>query len=631
MSLPLTVAPHPSVWPLAALTLLAWIGWGGWASRLLGRRAAWPEEALLGVSLFIIISGPLQLAALLKPAVLAALWGLGALTAIVRYARGWLKPRDPLCFSAPEVRAPRAVRLCLLGVALAVTAGHAELSSYHHPFDDPSYYLALTQKTLQTGTLGTDPFSERRMTTGLGGKVPLDALALTAVGPGQDLLVESGLGWFCLVALTALLCARSGAGAWGTVWAMLMPLAVFAVSFNHSAWILPVALLTYLIALLSEESPRGSAPRRLAAAALVAAATAALKSYLVAATAGLLIVLAAWEISRGRARSARSLMWVTLAAAALLVPWCVSLYLSSGTPLFPLLGRGYHVASYGASVVTNLSLAWGRLGPALAEWATVRVLLLSLAGLMLCRWSRSVPPAGSVVLCGVSALVTLGLAVLADGRWLERYAYSYTVPVLIWIVIVLASSGSRRGPIAALVVLTMAVLYPSDYAHQSTIASARRMLSQRSQADAEVRRLEELRGEYRAAQESVPPGARILASGHWMCLLDYERNPIWIQDLPGNASPPPGMPLDGGRKRLWPYLRRQEVEYVLLDLEGAFGRGGPTSYDWYLGTNALNAWERTELEFIRRYCDLVRGEAGRAHYRSGRLLVLRLPDLREQR
>jgi hypothetical protein len=68
--------------------------------------------------------------------------------------------------------------------------------------------------------------------------------------------------------------------------------------------------------------------------------------------------------------------------------------------------------------------------------------------------------------------------------------------------------------------------------------------------------------ELQAMQAAVPPGALLLVRLHRPYLLDYRRNPIWVLDFPGAASPPPGLPFREGGESLARYLGAQGVRYV---------------------------------------------------------------------
>jgi hypothetical protein len=69
---------------------------------------------------------------------------------------------------------------------------------------------------------------------------------------------------------------------------------------------------------------------------------------------------------------------------------------------------------------------------------------------------------------------------------------------------------------------------------------------------------------YRRLQELVPVNERLLVATDDPYLIDYRRNSTWNIDLPGAASPPPGMPFFQGPKAVREYLLAKGVRYVLF-------------------------------------------------------------------
>ncbi len=63
-------------------------------------------------------------------------------------------------------------------------------------------------------------------------------------------------------------------------------------------------------------------------------------------------------------------------------------------------------------------------------------------------------------------------------------------------------------------------------------------------------------------QAAVPEGAAILVHLATPFLLDYTRNIIYVCDLPGGVSPPPGLPVNGNREEIAGYLRARKIRYV---------------------------------------------------------------------
>ena len=68
--------------------------------------------------------------------------------------------------------------------------------------------------------------------------------------------------------------------------------------------------------------------------------------------------------------------------------------------------------------------------------------------------------------------------------------------------------------------------------------------------------------QYKALQSSVPAGEIILARLDRNFLFDFNRNQVYIIDIPGGASPPPGMPSFVGSEKLAQYLAAKGIKYV---------------------------------------------------------------------
>jgi hypothetical protein len=67
---------------------------------------------------------------------------------------------------------------------------------------------------------------------------------------------------------------------------------------------------------------------------------------------------------------------------------------------------------------------------------------------------------------------------------------------------------------------------------------------------------------YITLQQSIPAGEAWLSRLEFPFLSDFRRNLILIADWPGNASLPPGMPLNQGSDALADYLLSQSIRYV---------------------------------------------------------------------
>jgi hypothetical protein len=68
--------------------------------------------------------------------------------------------------------------------------------------------------------------------------------------------------------------------------------------------------------------------------------------------------------------------------------------------------------------------------------------------------------------------------------------------------------------------------------------------------------------QYQEMQAAIPIGSTLLARVDKPYLLDFKRNSIYVADVPGAASPPPGLPMFRGADEIADYLLSVSVRYV---------------------------------------------------------------------
>ncbi len=73
----------------------------------------------------------------------------------------------------------------------------------------------------------------------------------------------------------------------------------------------------------------------------------------------------------------------------------------------------------------------------------------------------------------------------------------------------------------------------------------------------------EARHEYLEAFALIPPRNKILIALDYPFLLDYRKHDIFSIDIPGAASPDPGMPFFCGAEPVKAYLLSQGIHYVV--------------------------------------------------------------------
>jgi len=71
--------------------------------------------------------------------------------------------------------------------------------------------------------------------------------------------------------------------------------------------------------------------------------------------------------------------------------------------------------------------------------------------------------------------------------------------------------------------------------------------------------------DHRKAQSLIPEGKRVLVCSDFPFLFEFGRNPIWIIDLPYNASPKPGLPYHQPPEEMKRYLRSLGIEYIIFE------------------------------------------------------------------
>lgn len=574
------------LWGLAVLASM--VGWGRLAGlTLLGldRRAGLGLDAALGISLTIAVGAWLNLGRGITSELLIGYVTFGVVLAAAlgtpRSAAvgGWFHD-DPA--EAGETRAVAArprLGIVLPGLALAALAAirYAAAAQIVElcPSDDPVAYLLFPVRMLSEGSLGDDPFNNRRLISSLGGLAFLQAIVLSATGTARAALADSGLGLLVAVAGgVGLARARGVPPSLRLIPASLVLLDPFPAS-NLSSFVLPVPLILTLARLIECEEERPRNWGRWICVGLVGSSLAALKSSMIPFVAAMLLADAALRLRPTRGRSLGQLAVVGLVGLILAAPWMVSLRRSSGTYLYPLLGVGTHGRQYGTFLEPNHAFTAGTVLKNLYQVATdghaLAAAVLALGGLLASRRAGKFRPSDLAVVA--AWLATLGLmAGLFEFKDTLRYAHPlHTAVGLIFAVRLLEESSLRANPnpaalaslLAAVATLALGVGLTVGGEWESTRVMFRKSVGRiRAGLAGMALSAESDRRRYEALQESVPEGVPILTRLSQGELLDFRRNRIHVADWPGGASPAPGLPCFQGPEPLAAYLINQGIRYV---------------------------------------------------------------------
>jgi hypothetical protein len=626
----------------------AWAGWGVAIQRLVLRSKATDRalQAGWGLALTLFVGGVLNLTGRITARSLLLFVSVGFLILLWDIYRQRRRLRAKLRLRIRRLRRDRLLAsalLALCGVLAAVYAASI-CSTHFNDHDDLQAYFVFPAKMIQTGSLGPDPYSERRLLS-LGSMSFLHAIVLTVADSKYLRIVDPGASLLLSAALLAAIARAARADKWAALLAVLLFLSIPPPAGNTTSCFtglclfLTLFLTLYRIGLGARPHDRigylGAVPVALTASALFSLKTTHVP-------AGVLLILAAYVVKAWSSRERPRVLKEALLAAALtilfLAPWMASLYLSNGTFFYPLLGRGFHGSAYGTywSPGTELTLrrAVELTGSTLVDANVISLLILGAVALLRSDLGdRRLLAAGWALGATASALSVT----IAEGAVGGRYRYSYAflfAAVFTLALFAFPASGSgtpRQLPLGRSWkggALALAILL---VAHAGTAPSyaASRWTAIREGLEASQNPHFMLRyvRRYAKMQEAIPEDATVLTRLQYPFLLDFRRNPIFIADYPGGSSPPPGMPFFQGANRLADYLCRRPIRYLAYSYRNEAGfyddlfkeRLSPTTEPW-LRLQALHT-----QDFQRSLAEL--GRTRRSIYDDGDLFVLDLGTL----
>jgi len=567
-----------SLWSIATPigVYLAFTGWGGILAGI-ARPSARPDLGLLaawGMGLSCVAGGVLNLFGLISPTLLQTYLFLGAAAFVVWAWQG--RRRIRTCAARLWERSRRNLLfvcgILLLAAMLAATFTGAE-SFRFNPHDDMHAYLVFPSKMIEAGSLGADPFCERRMLE-YGGQSFLHALMMTLLGLNRIHVTDLGVGWLVVLGLVVGHCRRVFIPA-GVSLLLLIGLQSYEPPVVNVTSVVTGAALFY--GLLRTFVLVGGEPYRVRCVLLgvMAAGIVSLKNSYVLPCALMLLALLTLASERGFRMRVLELVGVGAVTALLVLPWGVSMYRSNGTFLYPLLGEGFCGTRYGPFVPVSFG---GKITPGriLSGMGEIALSSAFITGAVLTLLSLGRSAARRVGVCAFAAAWTAALPLLlVSTTW--RYLFPFTFAVTIFVLVEalglalnVAKCGGIRGK-GALVILCALMLF---WCRETLDREARfdpdvpkggwDLIAQVQMR--ELLKPEELemgKTELRALQAKIPAGVAILARLSRPFNLDLKRNTVYVIDWPGASSPPPGLPCFGRAENLARYLRALSIRYVM--------------------------------------------------------------------
>jgi len=608
-------------------------GWGGVIGRVLlgpgqgdlGERTAW------GIAGTVVLGGVANLSRLISGPVLLGYAAIGLVLFLVDLPR-WAR-RDEGPVAAPARLVPRiAVRVCFGAVLILVLVRvAASAHTIRHQFlDDHFAYLAFPHQMLQTGGLTPDPYCNRRLVATLGGMPLLNAFALCVFREQSVGLIDQGVGLLGILLIAGGLMRSRGL----TRAAWIVPAGILVIDrppvFNLAGMLIPTLLLLAIHRALGLD-PESRWAGRAVLLGLLTGALFALKSTMIPLAFFLFALDYAPRVARRS--SWRALPVEVATGLACLIPWMIALKESSGTWLYPLLGRGVEGARGGTFLPPNhdftpafllRNFARGFSEPmALSTFLFSAAALASLAG----RGAKSEgrrPEDVAILLAPWPSLILL--LVMFDRVQVIRYIHPIDVAT-----IVVATAVLLRPGVGARRRLRHAMMAVGCFAFFAGARITEMHISYRIAASQIVAGLRGrpyvspvVRDSYARMQAAVPEGAPILTHLADSYLVDFRRNPIYLADWPGGASPPPKMPIFEGPEPLAEYLSGQGIRYLAYSYaEGERFHANRLPKD---GSVEVAAWDRIVDRHAEAFRDLL-GDLMRSRRRAfddGALVVIDL-------
>lgn len=465
-----------------------------------------------------------------------------------------------------------------------------------HGTDDQHAYIVFPEKMLQTGNLGIDPFSERRMISSLGAKYFLDAFVLALTEPKNLHLVDGGIGYITFLLSIISYCIYKKLSLGKTAILGLLVSAIPSPSGNITAFYIASCIIFSLLVLMTENDLFQTRVARIFIISLLSSAICALKTNLIpfCATIFILYFFYDYQVSKEKAKSFTDFVFTTILTGLFLLPWMASMYKSSGTLLYPILGSGYYGTNYVTFAGHYLQFNF---------YSFLRIcfeILISLGlyipllilGFMQEKSSRA-------KLSFYSGLVGIAFIIYGVGGYsLYYYTFPFLLPILFFLLIeqiFRKDNTSKIASVMCIVAFLFGFYLQKDLEIVATIKDNIRFDQQIvfGLVNSELISKEE-KLQYYKMQNSVPSGEKILARLDRNFVFDFKRNEVYIIDLPGGASLPPGMPFFIGPEKLAEYLLSKSIRYI------AYSYGNEANFTKQIGSTMLepqvNPWLKTETQ-----------------------------------
>lgn len=503
----------------------------------------------------------------------------------------------------------------------------SSLNKRYNDHDDLEGYFSFASKILQQGTLGNDPFSERRLVSSLGGQSFLDAITLQFNSFDYLHVTDSGLGLCILLSsifhyMKLKTWKKSAIACVIFMASMINPLTA-----NITASYTLTAVSFVLITLILDCPISKKTNLNIVLFMIIAAGGLTLKNTALPFI-SLLTVTYFVKLSFLTAKAKSSLFMMfksTLLLALSIWPWCTALYLSNGTLFYPLLGKGFHGSQYGkfnyhidvfsgefvksitSSIIDSMSVT-----PAFT------LLLFTLA--VFFNSEKSIELKKAIFFIGICLLVSyFSIAIGTAGYDPFRYTFPFLFAYGVSIVTSLRPvSFVKIVPFFAFsVLISLGLMSFQNSINYEIFRKVNPRFALHSNFYPSVETISSI-------QNKLPVGQKALLRSRYNFLFNFKRNDLFIVDYPGGSSLPPGIPLFSPPERLKEYLIDQNIYYVIFQYSGLFEK---EDFKHRLEPN-YSPWLKAEAEntfaFQEKVMELSRSNP--VLYRDEMFLVVKLTN-----
>ncbi len=492
--------------------------------------------------------------------------------------------------------------------------------------DDYQGYFVYPVKMIQTGEMGNDPFSERRIVSSLGGQSFLDTTVL-ALGSYENMAFsDRGIGFLIfLVAIYSLLLTLTLSSAYRMAF-MFIAVLTFPPVANITSMYTGITLFLLLLRMVYE--CKDFKVRDMALFSFVLAGIFSLKSSFIP-MAGLFVPVFFFL----RYNTQTKVVWniflesllVTIFSLVILVPWMLSSYYSSGTLLYPFLGKGYHGSSYGEFLSATANITSGNFLTFAYALQTIffLVFFLYIFFVLFQKSERVLLSKEDISLITVTFVSICLLGYATGGYAVNRYTFALLFPVVLVLLMQYVQRTTREQSMRGVLISTVMLGLLLGSSIENFFANEKPLLEniQFARYHMSLVSEKELLG-YQQMQNAIPEKEKVLVRLNKNFALDFNRNVLYVADYPGGSSLPPGMPFRKGEEALASYLIANSIYYVAYSYkdQAMFTR---EQFGNRLDMT-MNSWIRTEADHTFLFQDDVEklGKTRKRIYDDGTEFVI---------